>query len=118
MGDAAQESEKARLEIFGMSFRSVSEYMGLLRSYTALNHLECGLRTITGYLDAMSLYTAKLPSKPATFITNVRTFVDKMRGLYDLRMIGKAIDKYIADVDECSSRSSAFISLVKALSRM
>ena len=118
LGDAAQESEKVPLEIVGMSFRSVSKYMGTLRSYTALNHVEFGLRTISGYLDAMALYISKLPSKPTTFITNVRTFVDKMRGLDDSRMFGKARDKHIADVDECSSRTSAFVSLVKALSRM
>ena len=33
-------------------------------------------------------------------------------------MIGKAVEKHIAGVDECSSRASAFVSLTRALSRM
>ena len=92
--------------------------MRTLRSYTALNHVKCGLSTISGYLDAISLYTSKLPSKSTTFITSVRIFVDKIQGLDDSCMIVKAVEKHIADVDECSSLTSAFLSPVKALARM
>ena len=79
LDDAAQESEKVPLEIVGISFRDESRYMRTLRSYKALNHVEYGLSTISGYLDAMPVYTSKFPSKPTPFITNVRAFVDKMR---------------------------------------
>ena len=83
LDDAAQQSEKSHLEIFGISFCSCSKCMGMLRSYTAFNHVECCLSIISGHLDVMLLYTSKLTSKPVAFITNVRTFVIR----YEHRMI-------------------------------
>ena len=91
LGDAAQESEKAPLEIVGTSFGSVSRYLGTPCSYTALNHVKCGLSTISGYLDAISLYTSKFPLKSTTFIANVHIFVNKVRGLNDSRLAGRKV---------------------------